>query len=79
MIDRVLLFNMRREMNTWFTEVLANALAPGLLPGQAMPPILDSSDLASYDVLGWLAFENLVVVQDRWVASRFSSAAAPPC
>ncbi|MEW5302301.1 MAG: hypothetical protein WDW36_005101 [Sanguina aurantia] len=65
-IDRVLLFNMRREMNTWFTEVLANALAPGLLPGQAMPPILDSSDLASYDLLGWLAFESLVVVQDRY-------------
>lgn len=64
-IDRVLLFNMRREMNTWFSEVLGNALAPGLRPGQGLPPMLDSSDIGSYDSFGWLAFDKLLVVQDR--------------
>lgn len=46
---------------------MALTLAAGLPPGQTVPSIIDGGDLETYDKLGWLVFENLLVIQDRCV------------
>ncbi|KAG2429620.1 hypothetical protein HXX76_010852 [Chlamydomonas incerta] len=66
-VDRILLPNLRKEMNDWFKEVLALAVAPGVRRGGApVPPIIDHTDLDAFPKLSWLAFENLLVIQDRY-------------
>ncbi|EFJ44348.1 hypothetical protein VOLCADRAFT_106494 [Volvox carteri f. nagariensis] len=65
-VDRILLPNLRKEMNDWFKEILAIAVAPGVRKGGApVPPIIDHADLEAFPKLSWLAIENLLVVQDR--------------
>lgn len=65
-IDRVVTPNMNRQHGPWFAAVFQAALQPGTQPGKSLPYIVDYADLASFDQLGWVVFENLLVVQDRW-------------
>eukprot|EP00198_Chlamydomonas_reinhardtii_P008302 XP_001697639.1 predicted protein [Chlamydomonas reinhardtii] len=66
-VDRILLPNLRKEMNDWFKELLALAVAPGVRRGGSpVPPIIDHTDLDAFPKLSWLAFENLLVIQDRY-------------
>ncbi|KAG2488504.1 hypothetical protein HYH03_013007 [Edaphochlamys debaryana] len=66
-VDRILLPNLRKEMSDWFKEMLALAVSPGVRRGGApVPPIIDHTDLDAFPKLSWLAFENLLVVQDRY-------------
>lgn len=60
-------FVFSQEVNDYFREVLTLALAPGLRRGSApVPPLIDVGDLDAFPKLSWLAFENLLVIQDRW-------------
>ncbi|PNH04842.1 hypothetical protein TSOC_009007 [Tetrabaena socialis] len=66
-VDRIVLPNLRKEVNDWFKEVLALAVSPGVRRGGApVPPIIDHADLDGFPKLSWLAFENLLVVRDRY-------------
>ncbi|GIL87259.1 hypothetical protein Vretimale_1780 [Volvox reticuliferus] len=66
-VDRILLPNLRKEMNDWFKEILAVAVSPGVRRGgPPVPSIIDHADLEAFPKLSWLAIENLLVVQDRY-------------
>lgn len=70
-VDRILFTNLRKEVNDWFRELLALAVAPGVRRGGApVPPIIDHTDLEAFPKLSWLAFENLLVIQDRYTHSE---------
>ncbi|GIL59393.1 hypothetical protein Vafri_14249 [Volvox africanus] len=66
-VDRILLPNLRKEMNDWFKEILAVAASPGVRRGgPPVPSIIDHADLEAFPKLSWLIIENLLVVQDRY-------------
>ena len=69
-IDRILLPNLYKHLNDFFKELLVIAMSPGTQEGKDLPRLVDHSDLDAYDKLGWLAFENLIVVADRCVGGK---------
>lgn len=65
-ITHIILTNMNKHMSEWFRELLGISLSPGL-SHKELPTIIDFAALSEYHQLGWLGFENLIVVQDRCV------------
>jgi hypothetical protein len=61
----VLLGNLPRALVSWLLEMLALAVSPALAdPGRA-PPRWALEDLDPYTGIHWVAFESVVVVEDR--------------
>ena len=65
----------KRCLPACMQEVLTVAVSPGMfnssgLPKAAsewpLPELLDGDDLDRLERLGWIAFEQVLVIQDRW-------------
>eukprot|EP00195_Chlamydomonas_chlamydogama_P014265 CAMPEP_0202909952 /NCGR_PEP_ID=MMETSP1392-20130828/50712_1 /ASSEMBLY_ACC=CAM_ASM_000868 /TAXON_ID=225041 /ORGANISM="Chlamydomonas chlamydogama, Strain SAG 11-48b" /LENGTH=481 /DNA_ID=CAMNT_0049599885 /DNA_START=251 /DNA_END=1696 /DNA_ORIENTATION=+ len=67
-VDHVVLPNLNKFLNGYMTDTLISAFEPGLRPEKKYggPSIIDYADLDGFDKLGWVLFENIVVMQDRY-------------
>jgi hypothetical protein len=64
-ISRILATNWNKQVSPFLRAVLQAAAVPGLRTGTLEPQVVDYADLVTFDNIAWLAFENLIIVQDR--------------
>lgn len=77
-IDRILLANLRLPLIDWFKEVIAITVAPAMAHPGKMPEMVEQASVEEFEKLGWLTYENLIVIQDRYThPKRLTGFTAP--
>lgn len=64
-VNRIFLANLKKHLLDWLKEVLLLAVMPANANPTQLPPLIDQDDIEHWTELGWLMFDNVVVIQDR--------------
>ncbi len=65
-VERILLANLPKLMLDWFQEILKLAVGPAAKDFAAGPPVFEGGEMKEWAKTGWVQYENLVVINDRW-------------